>query len=299
MDYHKIGAFIANLRKEKNLTQKDLADILHVTDRAISKWERGKGCPDISLLDDLSKTLDVSILEILRGERIDKKKQVENDELIYSMNYAEMNFKEKLKNIVDILSIAIVSFIALLLLFYNFRVYILLKQPYYHNIIFVGSDNLFKNVEYSIDIIKNTQGKYSDDEYQTLLSYIDSIKNIENDKELYYKSYYTFQDMKYVISGDYVKELSTLDILSINNLHVYKILDSYNENVNIIYDYYGNIEELERFVHNFYKYNFVYLENDKYQYYNRANYIKELVYYKYDTYYKILSLIIDGGDLLA
>lgn len=299
MDYHKIGAFIANLRKEKNLTQKDLADILHVTDRAISKWERGKGCPDISLLDDLSKTLDVSILEILRGERIDKKKQVENDELIYSMNYAEMNFKEKLKNIVDILSIAIVSFIILLLLFYNFRIYVISKQPYYHNILFSDGENLFQNVEHSIDVIKRNQGKYSDGEYQTILSYIDSIKNVESDKELYYKKYYTFEDMKYVISDNYVSELRILDIASINNLHVYKIIDKYNENVNIYYDYYDDIDELEKFVHNFYKYNFVYEIYDKYQGYHKANYIREIIYYKYNTYYRILSFIIDGGDLLA
>ncbi len=57
MDYQKTGNLIAGLRKEKNMTQKELADKLGITDRAVSKLERGLGCPDISLLDDLSRIL--------------------------------------------------------------------------------------------------------------------------------------------------------------------------------------------------------------------------------------------------
>jgi len=55
LDNKKIGNFIRNLRKEIGLTQKELADKLGVTDRAISKWERGRGVPDISLLEDVAK----------------------------------------------------------------------------------------------------------------------------------------------------------------------------------------------------------------------------------------------------
>ena len=69
MDYDKIGKFIAASRKEKELTQNELAEKLNITDRAVSRWERGKGCPDISLLEDLSKILDVSIIELLKGEK--------------------------------------------------------------------------------------------------------------------------------------------------------------------------------------------------------------------------------------
>ena len=70
MNCDKIGKFIATSRKKKGLTQIELADKLNITDRAVSKWERGKGCPDISLLEDLSKILDVSIIELLKGEKI-------------------------------------------------------------------------------------------------------------------------------------------------------------------------------------------------------------------------------------
>jgi len=69
MDNLKFGAFIALLRKEKNLTQKELADRLNVTDKAVSKWETGKGFPDVKLMEPLAKELGVSLVELLQGER--------------------------------------------------------------------------------------------------------------------------------------------------------------------------------------------------------------------------------------
>jgi len=64
----KIGKLIYNLRKEKDMTQKQLADLMNISDKAISKWERGLGCPDISLLPELSQILGVNIEEILSGK---------------------------------------------------------------------------------------------------------------------------------------------------------------------------------------------------------------------------------------
>lgn len=80
MDVKKVGEFIKQKRKEKNLTQKELAVQLSITDRAISKWERGICCPDISLLKQLSSILEVNINELLSGEDIEKLelKQTEN-----------------------------------------------------------------------------------------------------------------------------------------------------------------------------------------------------------------------------
>lgn len=68
MDSSKIGSLILKLRKEKGLTQKQLAEKMNLSDRTISKWERGQGCPDISLLKQLSFLLDVNIEHILDGE---------------------------------------------------------------------------------------------------------------------------------------------------------------------------------------------------------------------------------------
>ena len=69
MDKTRTGALIAAARKEKNMTQKELAAALHVSDRAVSKWERGAGFPDISLLEPLADTLGIGVLDLLRGER--------------------------------------------------------------------------------------------------------------------------------------------------------------------------------------------------------------------------------------
>ncbi len=69
MDNLKFGSFIAELRKEKNMTQKELADRLHVTDKAVSKWETGKGFPDLKLMEPLAEELGVSLVELLQGRR--------------------------------------------------------------------------------------------------------------------------------------------------------------------------------------------------------------------------------------
>ena len=64
------GAMIKRLREEKKLTQAELADKIFVTDKAVSKWETGRGYPDISLVEPLAKALDVSVIELLSGESV-------------------------------------------------------------------------------------------------------------------------------------------------------------------------------------------------------------------------------------
>ena len=76
MDTKKTGLLIAQLRKERGLTQKQLADCLHISDRTISKWERGAGFPDVTLLGPLADALDVSVVNLLKGE-LDLKNDVE------------------------------------------------------------------------------------------------------------------------------------------------------------------------------------------------------------------------------
>lgn len=70
MDQIKIGQFIARMRKEKNLTQRQLADILDISDKTISKWETGNGLPDVSLMMPLCETLTISVNELLSGKRL-------------------------------------------------------------------------------------------------------------------------------------------------------------------------------------------------------------------------------------
>ena len=68
MDCKKIGSLIYELRKDKDMTQKQIAELMNISDKTISKWERGLGCPDISLLLELSQILGVSIEQILSGK---------------------------------------------------------------------------------------------------------------------------------------------------------------------------------------------------------------------------------------
>ena len=90
MDKNAIGHFIAELRKQKGFTQKELAEKLMVTDKAISRWETGKGLPDTSLLKPLGDILGVSVTELLSGkmiEDVNTKKQTDKiilESLIYS-----------------------------------------------------------------------------------------------------------------------------------------------------------------------------------------------------------------------
>ena len=108
MNQEKIGKFIAKLRKEKNMTQQELARKIGVTDRAISKWENGRGLPDYSLLQDLCDTLSISINELFSGEKISKEdyktKAEENMSKLINDNYR----KKKKINWIIAISVAVV-----------------------------------------------------------------------------------------------------------------------------------------------------------------------------------------------
>lgn len=80
MNNKNIGEFIKTQRLLKELTQKQLADKIGVTDKAISRWETGRGLPDVSLLISLSEVLDVSVNELLIGERIKEENKIEKYE---------------------------------------------------------------------------------------------------------------------------------------------------------------------------------------------------------------------------
>jgi len=80
MNQEKIGKFIAELRKNKKMTQQDLAEKLGTTDKSISRWENGKCMPDLSLFPLLSKELEVSVNDLMNGEIVDKKEYQETFE---------------------------------------------------------------------------------------------------------------------------------------------------------------------------------------------------------------------------
>ena len=95
MDNVKTGNLIRQLRKAKGMTQKELADKLFITDRAVSKWERGLCAPDISLLEPLSEILEVKITDIISGEQSVKEENEVETKVLEAINYSEKELKEK------------------------------------------------------------------------------------------------------------------------------------------------------------------------------------------------------------
>ena len=95
MDQLKIGKFIAECRKQKQLTQLQLADKLGITDKAISKWERGIAMPDTSIMLELCDILCISVNELLNGERINMEKSNEKNEQLLLDMAKELETKNK------------------------------------------------------------------------------------------------------------------------------------------------------------------------------------------------------------
>lgn len=97
MDANKFGCFVADRRKELNLTQKDLAAKIHVTDKAVSRWERGLGFPDINTIEELACALNVSITELMTSE---KTVSGETDTVVNDViNVAKEDINERQKTI--------------------------------------------------------------------------------------------------------------------------------------------------------------------------------------------------------
>lgn len=104
MNQERIGAFIARLRAEKNLTQKDLGQRLGVTDKAVSKWENGRCMPDILLLKPLCAALGITINELLNGERDVSESKTDENLIKILKEYRQM---KKVKNVLTAISVVL------------------------------------------------------------------------------------------------------------------------------------------------------------------------------------------------
>ncbi len=118
MNQEKIGKFIFQLRKEKNMTQQELATKIGVTDRAVSKWENGRGLPDLSLLKALCDALNITINDLLSGERVDKSNYKDRlEENIWkTITYSNKEIKTNKKTFkIIVISFFIVSLIFIIM----------------------------------------------------------------------------------------------------------------------------------------------------------------------------------------
>lgn len=118
MDSQKLGSFIAEMRKRKSLTQRELAEQLNVTDKAVSKWERGLGLPDIKMIEPLAQALGVSVLDIMRGEcseqetlSIDQVSRVLNDTIDLASHHRKIEHRNALIACLSVIGIVTTVFL--------------------------------------------------------------------------------------------------------------------------------------------------------------------------------------------
>lgn len=113
MDPKVFGRFIAEVRKEKEMTQAHLAEIIGVSDKTISRWERGIGFPDINTIEPLANALDLSVLELMRSQRNmeNDNSYLSNKDVIEAMNNAVWISRESQKQ--DKISIIIGIFVTI------------------------------------------------------------------------------------------------------------------------------------------------------------------------------------------
>ena len=305
MENENIGKLISKIRKEKGMTQKDLADKLNVTDRAVSKWERGLCCPDISLLKDLSSILDISISELICGVK-------NQDETVEkTIKFTKKNIKQRIIKYFNITLISIMIFLIIFIVLSIFKVEFRYHKKYKYTVDYEAmvkaeeDSNLkqYEEIKNNVDLILNNQGIYSDDDYVRITNYIDNIKKVLNlnEKEYFKKQYYTYNDLK-KLSENYKSVNSYddrfLDYSVDNSIDVYYILIKYDINKA------NNIPNCSSMVNNHwgFKNNIGYLNtNFSLYYYNVSKELANNIYFslgnRYDLYDLILNDIIEVGEI--
>ena len=117
MNQIKIGKFIAQMRKEQNLTQRSLADELCISDKTISKWECGKGLPEISLMLPLCETLKISVNELLSGEKLEASEYKEKaEENIMKLINEKQENKKRITISLIVMAITLLSAVSLIMI---------------------------------------------------------------------------------------------------------------------------------------------------------------------------------------
>ena len=106
MDQIKTGQFIKTCRKEKGLTQREVAEKLNISEKTVSKWETGNGLPEVSLMLPLCELLEISVNELLSGERLDEKRYFEKAEQNI-IKLMDERAQAKMKLIIAVLTVVV------------------------------------------------------------------------------------------------------------------------------------------------------------------------------------------------
>lgn len=295
MDNKKIGSFICELRKEKELTQYELAEKIPVSREAISKWERGVNKPDKSCIESLCKIFNVTPEEIILGKKEIEKKDIENLTLDL---YEDINKKK----VIVKLCLTIILIISFLFLIYYFienynsihvytinynddnvtitnGIFTTTKEKIYFYLGEVTSDKDIKKIKlYYKDKFKNEKLIYATDEANIMLYDYRG-----------YNAYFNFEDLKHIMENAYIEvefedDKHTIKIDFVNDFSNKKI---FNKNENNISDngYINdkiNINKIKEKLT---------LENDLYTYSNNK------IYITYVEDINMINLVIDDKKI--
>lgn len=323
MNQQKIGKFIQERRKEKKLTQVELAEKLGVSNRTISKWENGNSLPDYSIFQDLCNELDISINELLSGEKLTEenyqKKLEEN--IVSTIDYNNKKRNKKIKN-------AIIIFIVFVILYLFYKLFLIA----YYDTRIVSEDNsrdfpFYKNIS-SLSIRTNNLANKTFSEYVPISLYIpdefelvtDKAKSnmVMNDCDVYIKNLIEgdLYDAAVLVCNRAFDNTGNLDYFGIDStlfpfLDVHSTLEKYNihDTIDLIHYYENHYQDKYNvftesskikilFIARQYcqmtlpNYdNFYYLENDlrgytiEYSVHNKKKYFREATfYYPVDAY---------------
>ena len=223
MNQELTGKFIAQLRKEKNLTQKELADKLGISDKTVSKWETGNGMPDVSLLQPLCEELSVNLNELLSGERLSEESY--NGKAEENMMDLAKDAQEGRNNKRRAGIIGVVCGILVLLLFVEFTIifaggigglYYYLDWPTL--IMIVG-------ILIGIELIAGRCGRV----FAALIASIRNTVLLDDDSRKLY-----LQDLKFAIRSTIIASFFTALIGFINFLHTMSEPATIGANIGII-----------------------------------------------------------------
>lgn len=218
MNQEKIGKFIAECRKEKNLTQEQLAEKLGVSDKSISRWENAKTMPDISLFEPLCQELDISFNELLTGERIcnDDSKHLSKEALIGYERYIRN------KNKIVTASLSVITFLAVSLS--ALLVVLALNKTFFgttFNPGYTSSANIpiprfsyYRRTSGADETTVHFKTFRQPDEINVFIdSYLGTLQKIEhNDEIFYYDSFNDLTIIRYTANNDGAGFINTIYI---------------------------------------------------------------------------------------
>ena len=231
MNQEKIGKFIAKLRKEKNMTQLQLSLKLGVTDRAISKWENGRGMPDLSLMKPLCNELGITINDLLSGEVIDKNNYQEKleENILNTIDYTDEKIRKNKKTFKTIIICLCLGLLLLILMFFidvkrmnDGKNVIFSRWGFdYYPLVDLHEDYIYYAIkDYVIENGDNEEMHY---DFEKTFASLKIYKILENEKSNSYFVYTIVKRSKYYMDNDTLLKDS-------DSLIPYKFIIKYDDN---------------------------------------------------------------------